>query len=55
MYGEKPSRSEEERLIDLARAQADEAEDVTEVDDSFVDPDEQVEQAEEPTTGTGIA
>lgn len=55
MYGEKPGRKQEEELVALAAQQADEAEDVTEVDDASVDPDERLEQEEEPTRGTGIA
>lgn len=55
VYGEKPSKKQEEELIELAEAQADEAEDVTEVDDTSVDADEHLEQQEEPTPGTGVA
>lgn len=55
VYGEKPDRKQEEELVALAAQQADEAEDVTEVDDASVDPDERLEQEEEPARGTGLA
>ena len=55
MYGDKPGKSEEEELERLAREQAAMAEDATEIDDSTTDPDERLEQQEEPTPGTGLA
>ncbi|GAA1643371.1 hypothetical protein [Microbacterium flavum] len=55
MYGEKPHHKDEEKLLDLAEEQADEAEDATEIDDSSTDPNKSLEQDEEPTTGTGLA
>ncbi|WP_336630413.1 MULTISPECIES: hypothetical protein [unclassified Microbacterium] len=54
MYGEKPSRKQEEELVELAEQQADDAEDVTEIDDASVDPDESLEREEEPTRGSGL-
>jgi len=55
MYGDKPGENQDEQLMRLAEEQADAAEDATEIDDSTTDPDEGLEQDEEPTTGSGLA
>ncbi len=55
MYGDKPGKNQDEQLMRLAEEQADAAEDATEIDDSTTDPDEGLEQDEEPTTGSGLA
>lgn len=55
MYGDKPNKKQEEELLRLAEEQADAAEDATEIDDTSVDPDEDLERAEEPDPGTGVA